>query len=559
MDRFYDIMADWTLICPTSDDANVAAKQGDGLGFSASTYENVPRSGQGRQVILVIPDSPEGIVLGNSFADSWKRSGATVRRWMLSGLGSKYPTLKEWCAAYRFTVTMMTDQPWERDVGFKASANGTGVHSGEDDDESEPVAVTLWPDPPDDTAYSGLLGQIARTIEPHTEWDPLALLAHLVVSFGNVIGRSAYIQVEATRHHLNEYAVNVGRSAMGRKGTAADWAREVYNRVDGVWATDRIQAGLSSAEGLISAVRDPLEIRSPIRQKGKIVDWQMVVTDAGITDKRLLVLETEFGGVLRALQREGNKLSALIRLGWDSGLLQSLTKIPHKASDAHISILGHITINELRHLLSCVDIVNGFANRFLWFAVRRQRSLPFGGAVPDLKTLADSLSIVVEHARTVGRIGWTDDARDLWPTMYDELADLVPPGPLGEVLSRCHPHVLRLAGIYTLADGLAAIGRNHLSAARALWDASARCARYIFGDSLGDPNAEKIMSALKVVAPGGLTRKEIREGVFQRNLPASKIKAALALLIERGMVREVKETSTGGRPAHRYFASTPTP
>jgi len=120
-----------------------------------------------------------------------------------------------------------------------------------------------------------------------------------------------------------------------------------------------------------------------------------------------------------------------------------------------------------------------------------------------------------------------------------------------------HPHVLRLAGIYALADGLAVIGKDHLAAGRALWDASARCARYIFGESLGDPNAEKIMNALKEIAPNGLTREEIRGGVFQRNLAAPRIKVALALLIERGMVREVKET-TGGRPSHRYFASSPT-
>jgi hypothetical protein len=87
--------------------------------------------------------------------------------------------------------------------------------------------------------------------------------------------------------------------------------------------------------------------------------------------------------------------------------------------------------------------------------------------------------------------------------MYDELAGLVPPGPLGEVMSRCHPHVLRLAGIYALADGLAVIDACHLLAGRALWEASARCARYIFGDSLGDPNAEKILNALRRLPPVG--------------------------------------------------------
>jgi hypothetical protein len=110
-----------------------------------------------------------------------------------------------------------------------------------------------------------------------------------------------------------------------------------------------------------------------------------------------------------------------------------------------------------------------------------------------------------------------------------------------------------LAGIYALTDGLAVIDECHLLAAQALWDASARCARYIFGDSLCDSYAEKILDALRAAAPKGLTRTEIRADVFQRNLAATRIKDALSLLIASGRVQEVKETNTGGRPAHRYF------
>jgi hypothetical protein len=210
-------------------------------------------------------------------------------------------------------------------------------------------------------------------------------------------------------------------------------------------------------------------------------------------------------------------------------------------------------------LLARVDIVNGFANRYLWFAVRRQRSLPFGGAPLDLQLHCDSLAMAVEHARTVGRITWSEEAHDLWKTtMYDELAGKIPAGTLGEVMSRCHPHVLRMAGIYTLADGETVMKVGHLLAARALWDASARCASYIFGDTLGDPVAEKILAAIKLASPAGLTRTEIRTGLFQRNLPAARIRAALALLLERGGIREVPE-KTGGRTAHRYFGGGPTP
>jgi hypothetical protein len=421
------------------------------------------------------------------------------------------------------------------------------------DDDAVPLDVRAWPEPPDDKAFHGVLGQIVRAIQPQTEADPLGILAHLVAMFGNAIGRNAYVQIEGTRHHLNEFMITVGQSALSRKGTAGDWAKHVFAMVDSSWVSDHIKDGLSSGEGLVSAVKDPKEGRHPIKEKGKIVDWQSIVVDPGVSDKRLLVLETEFGGVLRALQREGNRLSALIRQAWDSGNLRSLTKDPWLSTNAHISIIGHITAAELLHLLGAIDFVNGFSNRFWWFAVRGGPPLPFGGMPDGLKDLATRLEEILKDAGTVNRIGWTDAAKDLWKgAMYSDLREL-PAGQLSEILNRAAPHVLRVAGIFALADRGQVLEPPHLEAAKALWDASVRCASYIFGDKLGDPTADKLLHALREALPDGLTRKEIRENVFQRNLASARIKAALSLLITSGKVREVKETDTGGRPAHRYF------
>jgi hypothetical protein len=419
------------------------------------------------------------------------------------------------------------------------------------DGDAEPISFTPWPDPPGPEAYYGLLGQTVNAIAPHTEADPLAILANLVVFFGSAVGRTAYVQVEATRHYMNEFAVTVGKSALSRKGTASDWGLWVLNLIDPDWVHNRVLSGLSSGEGLISAVADPVEKREPVRQKGRVVDWQNIVVP-GVSDKRLLVLESEFGGVLKVLEREGNKLSALIRQAWDGGVLRTMTKLPHVATDAHISILGHITLIELRSRLSVVDMINCFANRFLWFAVRRVRSQPFGGGPANVTSACLELSLAVEKARTVSRIAWTNDAKQLWPPMYEELGNL-PAGTLGEVLSRCHPHVLRLAAIYALADKQDTIDVPHLEAAKALWDASVRCARFIFGSSVGDPLADKILCELKRIAPDGLTKSEISR-LFQHNQSSQRIVQAIALLLAESLVREVKETQTGGRPAHRYFA-----
>ena len=51
------------------------------------------------------------------------------------------------------------------------------------------------------------------------------------------------------------------------------------------------------------------------RENKKVVDYQTVIVDAGVEDKRLLVYESEFAQCLRVLGREGNTLSAVVRPG----------------------------------------------------------------------------------------------------------------------------------------------------------------------------------------------------------------------------------------------------
>jgi len=112
-----------------------------------------------------------------------------------------------------------------------------------------------WPTLRPEALY-GLPGKIVLAIEPHTEADRVALLANLLVSFGNAIGRGSYVQVGPDRHHLNLYVALVGETAKGRKGTSWGPIRHLMHDADPQWADERVQNGLSSGEGLIYAVRD---------------------------------------------------------------------------------------------------------------------------------------------------------------------------------------------------------------------------------------------------------------------------------------------------------------
>lgn len=136
-----------------------------------------------------------------------------------------------------------------------------------------------WPTPPDPVAYHGRPGQIVQRIAPHTEADPVAILAQLLVACGALIGRGAHYRVEATLHHPNEFVVLVGTSAKARKGSSFDHIARLLSAVDPGFAS-RLTTGLSSGEGLIWAVRDPQD------------------QDHGATDKRLLVIEPELASVI---------------------------------------------------------------------------------------------------------------------------------------------------------------------------------------------------------------------------------------------------------------------
>ena len=71
-----------------------------------------------------------------------------------------------------------------------------------------------------EAAYHGFAGDVVKTIEPHTEADPIALLLQLLACFGSSVGRDRYFQVESDRHHANLFAVLVGNTSKARKGTS---------------------------------------------------------------------------------------------------------------------------------------------------------------------------------------------------------------------------------------------------------------------------------------------------------------------------------------------------
>lgn len=396
-----------------------------------------------------------------------------------------------------------------------------------------------------DNVLYGLAGEIVKTIEPETEADNSALLIQLLAGFGSLIGKTAYFKVGADFHYLKIFVVLVGATARGRKGTSWSEIERLLIRVDEGFR-ECIQNGLSSGEGLINHVRDERTEKKPIKKSGVIVDYQDEIVDEGAKEKRAFVVEPEFARVLKVIQREANTLSAVIRQAWDTDRLKVMTKNPVKATDAHVSIVGHITEAELIRNLDQTETANGFANRFLWLCVRRSKYLPEGGNLSEssLNNAVQNLHTAAEFARNTKEIKRGSQANELWHRVYKRLSDGYG-GLLGAVTSRATAQVMRLACLYALLDLSNVIRLEHLKAALALWQYCEDSAKYIFGMSSGDKLAEEIYSGLQANKEG-LSKTEISK-LFNHNRTAKEIEAALQTLIDLERIEKIVE-KTQGRP-----------
>ncbi len=399
-----------------------------------------------------------------------------------------------------------------------------------------------WPNAMDAAAMHGIAGEFVRMVEPNTEADPAAILVQFLAAFGALVGRGPHYRVEGDEHHANLYVLLVGATAKGRKGTSWGRVREVFERLV-EWKPH--VSGLSSGEGIKYHVRDARE-ETKTSKHGELVTE---IVDEGVSDKRLFAMESEFASALRAVQRQGNTLSATIREGWDSGNLRTLTKHdPVTATGAHICIIGHITDDELRAELTATDSANGFANRFLFVAVKRSKMLAHGGDVADAgeaQGFADRLQERATKARTRQRINMTSEARTVWEGVYPTLS-AAGDGLHGAVTARAEAQTIRLALLYCLLDGGHAIDTAHLIAALAVWQYCDATARYVFGASLGDRIADELLRRLRRAGDVGMTRTEIRDA-FNKHQSAERTGAALEMLRARGAAT-CETVSTGGRP-----------
>ena len=376
----------------------------------------------------------------------------------------------------------------------------------------------------DPAALYGIAGRTVKALRPHTEACDATILVSLLVSIGNAAGRSPHVIVESDRHGVNLFATLVGESSRARKGTAAGRVAAIMRVAEPDWFASAQFSGFGSGEGVIAELGD--------EERG---------------DHRLLVDERELSSLLTAAARADSILSAIIRNAWDGVPLRTRTKHGRVVVDQHhVSVMGHITRDELERKLNASELANGFANRFLWVHTCRERLLPHGGRLgPDeITVLGERLGKALHAARRIELVTRTIVARKLWEDIYADLAASELVGMAGAITNRAEAHVLRLSLLYALLDSARQINEDHQAAALALWRYCEASALYIWADVTGDPDVDRLVAAARHAGPAGLTFTEAFERVFSKHRKVGPI----AERAERyGLVKITRE-DTGGRP-----------
>ena len=479
----------------------------------------------GREV-YVIPDADEaGRDHAEKVADSLEEV-ATVR--MIYLFGAKDAT--EWFLANdpsEFAQLVETAPLWSTIKEERARS--------EVEDE-----IFIWPDKP--TEY-GLFGEICRLVEPHTEADSLAIFMELMVHFGNAIGSSPHYQIGRTRHRGNLFVAICGQTATARKGSAHDWAVDLLRQIDPYYVDTCIIGGLASGEGVIHQVRDP---KTRTNKKGEVE-----ILDDGVTDKRRLFFESELAGrTFVAMKREGSTLSAVLRQAWDCSNLNVATKQnDDRATNPHISVMGHTTLKELLSVIRPEDIAGGTANRFLYFVVTRSKEIAVQTDPPEeeLRLVATKMRKALDSARKTSRMRLTEEGEKYWKEIYSalnrEMADL--DEQTLAFLSRAPAQILRMAMILALADCEKDIDARHLEQASRLFDYSRSSVEFMLGKNVTGLTAEEERLYALLEKEGPKITSDVSKMLHWNG---AKVKMVAAKLCQRKMLTmTTSKKADGGR------------
>lgn len=376
------------------------------------------------------------------------------------------------------------------------------------DDDEDAIDNTRVPPVIDPAMFPGLIGDIVTLCCSNSEASPIAVALNSLVYIASLIGPTVYMPLGDEQRLLNLFVLMVGPSGLG-KGTSLKPVDRLFQRVEECLAEDLHQqfneglsegiciypslaihrGGLSSGEGLLEAISDNNE--------------------PPVLDKRLLIIEPEFGSVMTMAQRSGNNLSSILRNSFDSQTIKPLTR--HNkicVTDPYLCMIGHITGRELTcHSESDMMAANGLLNRFFLVWQQMHRIVPFPDSIDNdaMDSLARRIAASIIEARQSSHetsyrkmkacrrpMGIDDQAKSVWEPYYRSIMDSADCDAVATLTRRRRLYGRLFSGLFALSDGRMTVNADDMKAAIAWCEYHRQSVIYIFRKTVDQRHAEKI-------------------------------------------------------------------
>lgn len=526
-------------------------------------------------VAVVADADAEGVAHAHSVVSSLRAKGIPADGWLPARHGGRP----------KYDLADQLAEGGEADdlVPLPSLELATAAEEADDDD---PEGAPGWPVLHED-AYDGLLGEIAMSIAPYSEADPVALLATLEVSFGVAVGSGPWIAGQG-RHPMRLNSILVGDTELGAKGTSRS-AVEPILEVACPWITQtpRLTSGFGSGEIVVVRLTNlavavclehigpgargvdaageehevkPADVIRWLDERTRL-DLEAIVAARG----QLLIFEEEVSGLLAVAQREGSTMGEKLCCAYDGRPIENHTTSRGSfvsPRGAGVSILGHTTPTMLANRLGVTLRDGGFANRFLWHSVRESKDLPSGADPPPelVQSLGNRLGDAVRSAGTRGRVQRDEPAEAMWVDVYPELkgkTDETRALTAGEPVRRGRAHTARLQLTHALANGSGDVGEREMRAALARWRFCRASGEMLFGahgliagcveptlpSQRDDVDGDKLLRAAEEAKGEGLGGKDLHRlfsnrGALARDELVAKLEERRLVVAVRGPNRQ---------------------
>ena len=391
----------------------------------------------------------------------------------------------------------------------------------------------------EEAALIGPIGEYVRHLAPDVEAHPAALLMQMLTVFGNCIGARdvgqpapGFMQGE-TRHTTGLYLMLIGESGLGAKGDSWNYAKAFLKEVDPTW---RYHEGVQTGEAFTKVLADDLPTGETSKIQGEAVEH---VKKGGQRDRRYFDFEPEYSRVLRAASRPGSTLIPILTALWDEGSTEKVVASDHDVvTGVTLSQVCHVTPSTLSRDFDPTELTTGYGGRFLycWTERTKHRRREYPVDDLDLYWFIEQLQEPLAWARANADLtayDFTDEAEDLFDerSLQWKREARFASEVMRALLSRARPQVLRLAVIYAVSTMADFIETKHLLAALAVFEYSLQTADYVFGETTGNRDADKLYRAV-LAAPAGLSGVQ-QNAVFNnkpgRVAPAKKILLTVAV------------------------------